>query len=139
MVWGCSLSSNLPNCAGSVRCNLARSPCACFLGASKQHEQIVGALFPKGFDQQAAGIIQSAMDHEILGLEQLPEFFQDFGRELRSDAAQIGQFLGQPLHVGFGQSAQDLLGQFFANRDQQDGGLAQSIQLRRFALPAAPL
>ena len=106
-----------------------------FLRMPQLHQQLVGALFPERVDQQTAGIIQPAMHHEVLRLEQFPELLDNFGRQLRRDAAQIGQFLGQPLHVRFRQCAQDLLGEVFSHRDQQDGGLANAVQLRRFALP----
>ena len=49
------------------------------------------------------------MHHEALRVEQLPELLKHFGGKLRRNAAQVGQLLGQPLHIGFGQSAQNLL------------------------------
>ena len=69
------------------------------------------------------------MHHEVLCLEQLPELFEHLGGELRRDAAQIGQLLGQPLHIAFGQSAQNLLGQLLAHCDQQDRRLAHPVQI----------
>ena len=44
----------------------------------------------------------------------------------RRDAAQVGQLLGQQLHVGFRQDAEDLLGHILADGDQQNGGLAHA-------------
>ena len=43
-----------------------------FLRAPDQHEQIVGALLAEGVDQQAAGIVEAAVDHEVLRLKQAP-------------------------------------------------------------------
>ena len=96
------------------------------LRAAHQHQQIVGALLAKGLDQQPAGVVQAAMHHEVLRLQQLPELFQHLGRELRRNAAQIGQLLGEPLHIGFRQGAQNLLGQLLAHGHQQDRRLAHA-------------
>ena len=108
------------------------------LGAAHQHQQVVGALLAKGVDQQAAGVVQASVNHEVLGLQKLPEFLHDLGRDLRRNPAQVGQLLGQPLHVHLRQGAKNLLGQFLAHGDQQDGRLAQPGQVRRLAAPLRP-
>ena len=95
------------------------------LRTAHQHQQIVGALLAEGVHQQAAGVVQAAVDHEVLRLEQLPELLHDLRRKLRRDAAQVGQLLGEPLHVGLRQRAQNLLGQLLADGYQQHRGLAQ--------------
>ncbi len=100
------------------------------LRAAYQHQQIIGPFLAKGPDQQAAGIIEPAMDHEVLRLEQFPELLEDLRREFRRDPAQIGQLLGQPLHVRFRQSAQNLLRELLAYGHQQDRGLARAAQRR---------
>ena len=98
----------------------------CFLRAAHQHQQIVGALFAEGPDQQATGVVESAVDHEILRLEHLPELFENLGRKLRGDPAQIGEFLSQPLNVRLGQSPKNLFRQFFTYSHQHYSGLAHS-------------
>ena len=108
------------------------------LRAAHQHQQIVGALLAEGLHQQPAGVVQPAVDHEVLRLEQLPELLQNLGGKLRRDAAQIGQLLGEPLHVRLRQSAQNLLGQFLAHGHQQDRGLAHSAQICRRGGVALP-
>ena len=108
------------------------------LRAPHQHQQVVGALLAEGLDQQAAGVVQAAMDHEVLGLQQLPELLQNLGREFGRDAAQVGQLLGQPLHVRLRQGAQNLLGQLLAHGHQQNRRLAHAGELRRLAAPPCP-
>ncbi len=99
------------------------------------HQQIFGALLAECIDQQAAGVVQTAVHHEVLRFEKLPELLQHLGREFGRHAAQIGQLFGHPLHIGFGQRAQNLLGQFLAHGDQQDRRLAHASQLPRVAPP----
>ena len=52
------------------------------LRPAQLHHQIVGALLAEGLGQQAAGIIQSAMHHEALRLQQFPELLDDCGERL---------------------------------------------------------
>ncbi len=42
------------------------------LGLAHQRQQVVGALLAKGFDQQPAGVVEAAVNHEVLGLQQVP-------------------------------------------------------------------
>ena len=110
----------------------------CLLRAAHQHQQVVGALLAEGLDQHAAGVVQAAVHHEVLRVEKLPELLQHLGRELRRDAAQIGQLLGDLLHVGLRQRAQNLLGQILAHGNQQDRRLAHPGEVRRLADAALP-
>ncbi len=114
------------------------------LRAPDQVHQIVGALLAEGFDEQSVGIVDAAVHDVVLRLEQLPELLENIHRNLRLYAAQVGQFLGEPLHVGFGQRAKDFFGQILAHRDQQDCRLARALDLRggsppRFAIFPAPV
>src|SRR5215472_16780937 len=45
------------------------------LGTAQQREQILGSLLAKGLGQQAPGIIEATVNHEILRLQKLPELF----------------------------------------------------------------
>ena len=94
------------------------------LRAPHQRHHVFGALFAEGLDQHAAGVIHASVHHEILCIEKLPELLQHLGRELRRDAAQVGQFLGDLLDIRLGQSTQNLLGQLLAHGNQQNGGFA---------------
>ena len=131
MVWGCSVSSSFPSCCGIGALQLGQVALRGLLRAAHQHEQFVGALLAEGVDQQAAGVVQAAVDHEVLGLQQPPELLQNFGGHLRRDAAQVGQLFGEPLHVDLRQGAQNLLGQFFSHRNEQDRGLAHPGHVHR--------
>ncbi len=135
MVCGCSVSSSLPSCCGSVRCSLARLPCAASCERRTSISRSSARSLPKVSHQQPAGVVQAPVDHEVLGLQQLPELLQYLGGHLRRDAAQIGQLLGQPLHVHLRQGAQNLLGQLLAHGHQQNRRLAHSGHVRRLAAP----
>ncbi len=67
-----------------------------------------------------------------------PELLHDLRGELGRDAAQIGQLLGEPLHVRLRQGAQNLLGQLLAHGHQQDRRLAHPGYVGRRRRRAAP-
>ncbi len=77
MVCGCSVSSSFPELLWIGALQLGQIALGCLLRAAHQHQQIVGALLAEGVDKQAAGIIQAAMNHEVLGLKQPPELLQN--------------------------------------------------------------
>ena len=108
------------------------------LRAPHQHQQIVRALLAEGLLQKAAGVVQAPMDHEALRLQQFPELLQYLAGHFGADAAQVGQLLGEALHVHLGQGAQNLLGQLLTHGNQQNGRFAQSRHVRRFALYCCP-
>ena len=108
------------------------------LGAAQLHHQIVRTLLAKGLGKQPAGIIQAAVHHEALRLQQFPEFFENRGGNLWSNAAQIRKLLCQALHVGLGKSAKDLLGKILSHSHQEYGGFARAASDSR-VLPCAVL
>ncbi len=71
------------------------------------------------------------MHDEALRSQHLPELLNHFKRELRGDTAQVGQFLRQALHIGFGQNAHNLTRHFFADRHQQHRRLAHAGETDR--------
>ena len=101
--------------------------------------QLVGAGLAKRVHQQAAREVQTAMHDEALGGQQLPELLNHFKRKLRGDTAQVGQLLCQTLHIGFGQSAQNLPRHLFAYRHQQHRRLANAGETGRLMAPCKPV